>query len=77
MLRRIQLALTTALLVWSGIVIAQTSPGTPATPGAGSGPAANTAAGSGLNWLWIIVVLAVIAAAIWYFMRGRRSGTSL
>ena len=25
----------------------------------------------GMNWLWLFIVAAVIAAAIWYFMRGR------
>ena len=70
MLKKIQVsALTTTLLVWSTLALAQTSPGTPAAPGAGT--TTDTAAGSGLNWLWIIIVLAIIAAAIWYFMKGR------
>ena len=24
---------------------------------------------SGLGWLWAIIILALIAAAVWYFMR--------
>ncbi len=76
MLKKIQVAaLTTTLLAWSALALAQTSPGTPAAPGAGT--ATDTAAGSGMNWLWIIIVLAIIAAAIWYFMRGRRRGTGV
>lgn len=26
---------------------------------------------AGLNWLWILIVIVVIAAVAWYFMRGR------
>ena len=76
MLKKVQVsALTTSLLVWSALALAQTSPSTPAAPGAGT--TTSTAAGSGMNWLWIIIVLAIIAAAVWYFMRRRRSGTGL
>ena len=76
MLKKVQLsALTTVLLVWNAFAVAQTAPGTPAAPGAGT--TTDTTAGSGLNWLWIIIVLAIIAAAVWYFMRRRRSGTEL
>jgi hypothetical protein len=76
MLKKVQVsALTTPLLAWSTLALAQTSPGTPAAPGAGT--TTDTAAGSGMNWLWIIIVLAIIVAAIWYFMRGRRRGTGV
>ncbi len=76
MLKKVQVsALTTTLLAWSTLALAQTSPGTPAAPGAGT--TTDTAAGSGMNWLWIIIVLAIIVAAIWYFMRGRRRGTGV
>ena len=76
MLKKVQVsALTTPLLVWSALALAQTSPGTPAAPGAGT--TTTTTAGSGMNWLWIIIVLAIIIAAVWYFMRGRRRGTGL
>jgi hypothetical protein len=27
----------------------------------------------GLGWLWMIIVLALIAAAVWYFMNNSRS----
>jgi hypothetical protein len=76
MLKKVQVsALTTILLVWSALASAQTTPGTPAAPGAGT--TTTTTADSGMNWLWIIIVLAIIAAAVWYFMRRRRSGTGL
>jgi lysozyme family protein len=76
MLKKVQVsALTTTLLVWSALASAQTTPGTPAAPGAGT--TTTTTADSGMNWLWIIIVLAIIAAAVWYFMRRRRSGTGL
>ena len=76
MLKKVQVsALTTSLLVWSALASAQTTPGTPAAPGAGT--TTTTTADSGMNWLWIIIVLAIIAAAVWYFMRRRRSGTGV
>jgi LPXTG-motif cell wall-anchored protein len=76
MLKKVQVsALTTILLVWSALASAQTTPGTPAAPGAGT--TTTTTADSGMNWLWIIIVLAIIAGAVWYFMRRRRSGTGL
>jgi hypothetical protein len=76
MLKKVQVsALTTILLMWSALASAQTTPGTPAAPGAGT--TTTTTADSGMNWLWIIIVLAIIAAAVWYFMRRRRSGTGL
>ncbi len=74
MLKKVQVsALTTILLLWSAFALAQTSPGTPAAPGAGT----TTDTASGMNWLWIIIVLAIIAGAIWYFMKGRRRGTGV
>ena len=77
MLRTVQVStITTSLLAWSAIALAQTTPGTPAAPGSGTATATNPA-GAGTNWLWIIIVLALVAAAAWYFMRGRRSGPSL
>lgn len=27
----------------------------------------------GLGWLWVIIILALIAAAIWYFMNNSRA----
>ena len=38
-------------------------------------PAANTSGGMG--WIWIVLLLAVVGAAVWYFMfRNRPAGTS-
>jgi hypothetical protein len=58
-----------AFLFVSSVAYAQTT-GTPAptTPAADSG--------SGLNWLWILVILAIIAAAVWYFMKKRGATTA-
>ena len=69
--------LTMMLTVWSAIAMAQTSPGgTPGTPGGGttspSGTTPGTAAGEGMDWVWIIVAVVVIAALLFYFLgRGR------
>jgi uncharacterized protein YjbJ (UPF0337 family) len=43
----------------------------------GSAPAGGTSSG-GLSWLWIILALIVIGAAVWYFgfARNRSAGTS-
>jgi hypothetical protein len=53
------------LMATSSALATTTAPGT--APGATSGA---TGGGIGGYW-WAIVVLLVIAAAIWYFMRGR------
>jgi amino acid transporter len=51
--------------------LAQATP--PATPGSPAAPADD---GSGAPWLWIIIGLAILAALIWYFMRGRSRSTA-
>ncbi len=70
--------LTMILMAWSAIALAQTSPG--GSPGGGtSSPSGTTTsanpgdvAGSGINWLWIIVAVVVIAGLLFYFLgRGR------
>ncbi len=53
--------------------LAQATP--PATPGAPPAPAPADD-GSGASWLWIILGLAILAALIWYFMRGRSRSTA-
>jgi hypothetical protein len=59
-----------AFLFVSSAAYAQTT-GTPAptTP-----PLA--ADSSGVNWLWILIILAIVAAAIWYFTKKRRGATT-
>ena len=75
--------LTMMLTVWSAIAMAQTTPGgTPGTPGGGAtSPSGTTtganpggAAGEGMDWIWIIVAVVVIAALVFYFM-GRSRNT--
>lgn len=68
--------LTMMLTVWSAIAMAQTSPG--GTPGGGTtspgttGAAPGATAGEGIDWVWIIVAVVVIAALLYYFLgRGR------
>jgi hypothetical protein len=73
--------LTMMLTVWSTIAMAQTPPGgTPGTPGGGTtspsetttGATPGAAAGEGMDWVWIIVAVVVIAALLYYFLgRGR------
>ncbi len=53
--------------------LAQATP--PATPGSPAAPAP-AEDGSGAPWLWIILGLAILAALIWYFMRGRSRTTA-
>jgi hypothetical protein len=82
MLETLKVSLLTMMLTaWSAIAIAQTSPGgTPGTPGGGTaspsgtttGATPGTAAGEGMDWIWIIVAVVVIAALLYYFLgRGR------
>jgi hypothetical protein len=60
--------LTAMLMAWSTIAVAQTSPGG-ATPPAGT---TTDAAAGGMDWLWIIALVAVVAVVLFYFLgRGR------
>jgi hypothetical protein len=59
---------TLAFLLVSSVASAQTT--APAT----APPAAND--GGGMGWLGFLVLLALIGAAIWYFMRKRGSATT-
>jgi hypothetical protein len=66
MLNRLH-AFTIVTLAGVGEALAQ------ATPPAAPAPADD---GSGASWLWIILGLAILAALIWYFMRGRSQSTA-
>ena len=67
------------LMVWSTIVAAQTSPGGGTASPSGTTTSANPggAAGEGMDWIWIIVALVVIAGLLFYFLGRRRSGTGI
>ena len=71
MLRTVQ-ATAFMWLVIMGQALAQatTAPTTPA-PGPTTAPAATHTADGGMNWLWLLIIAALIAAAVWYFMRRR------
>ena len=60
-----------AFLFVSSVAYAQTT-GTPAP----TTPPPATDSGSSLSWLWILVLLAIIAAAVWYFMKKRGATTA-
>jgi hypothetical protein len=70
MLNRLH-AFTIVMLAAVNEALAQATP--PATPGSPPAPADD---GSGASWLWIIIGLAIVAALIWYFMRGRSRTTT-
>src|SRR5215213_786018 len=65
MLKTLQIS-TAATFVAVNEALAQTTPA-PATPAATDG---------GASWLWLIVVLAIVAAVAWYFLRGRSRTTT-
>ncbi|HZB62862.1 MAG TPA: hypothetical protein VE423_09345 [Microvirga sp.] len=71
--------LTMILMVWSTFVVAQTTPGGGTTSPSGTttstDPAA--AAGDGMDWIWIIVALAVVAGLLYYFLGRRRTDTRI
>jgi hypothetical protein len=60
-----------AFLLVSSVAYAQTT-GTPAP----TTPPPATDDGGWLGWLWLLVLLAIIGAAVWYFMKEKR-GTTL
>jgi len=70
MLDRFQVFATMTLIAVNE-ALAQTTP--PATPGS---PAAPATTDDGTPWLWIIIGLALLAAIVWYFMRGRSRTTA-
>ncbi|MBB4042204.1 hypothetical protein GGR34_003892 [Microvirga flocculans] len=59
-------SLAAMLTAWSGIVMAQTS----------SGGVPTGVPQSGMDWVWILVALIVVAALLFYFL-GRGRGTRL
>ncbi len=60
--------LTVMLMAWTSVALAQTTPGGAAPP---AGATTDTAAG-GMDWLWIIALVAVVAVVLFYFLgRGR------
>jgi hypothetical protein len=63
MLKTLQIS-TAATLVAVNEALAQTTPAAPAAPDGGA------------SWPWLIVLLAIIAAAAWYFLRGRSRTTT-
>ena len=71
--------LTMVLTVWSVAAMAQTSPGGGAASPSGTTTSANPggAAGQGMNWIWIIVAVVVVAGLLFYFLGRRRTGTRL
>ena len=70
--------LTMILTVWSAMAVAQTTPGGTTSP-SGTTTSANPggAAGEGMDWIWIIVALAVVAGLLFYFLGRRRTGTRI
>ncbi len=57
-----------ALFTASSALAQTTAPGTTA-PGAGAIGESGT---SRADWLWLIILVLLVAAAIWYFTKGRR-----
>lgn len=59
-------------ILMSAVMTAMTSPAYAQT--AAPAPAGGSTGGAG--WLWALLVLALVAAAVWYFLFRRRSATS-
>ena len=71
---------TTSAVLWTatlGSALAQQTnpaPPIPETGPAGSNSAAANAAATDFNWIWLSLVIAVVALAVWYVVRRRQSG---
>ena len=70
MLKQLQSLLPLLLLASGTEVFAQTTSETPAAPGSSS---TGTGMGGELNWLWILIAVAVVAALVWYFTKRRKT----
>jgi hypothetical protein len=72
--------LSTSAVLWTvtlGSALAQQTnpaPPIPETGPAGSNSAAANAAATDFNWIWLSLVIAVVALAVWYVVRRRQSG---
>ena len=72
--------LTTSAVLWTatlGSALAQQTnpaPPIPESGPAGSNSAAANAAATDFNWIWLSLVIAVVALAVWYVARRRQSG---
>lgn len=72
--------LTSIALLWAGTanqVLAQAmnpAPPIPETGPAGSNSTAANAAATDYNWVWLSLVVALLALAVWYVARRRQSG---
>jgi hypothetical protein len=66
--------LTMVLVAWSAVAMAQTPPG--GTPGTATPAPSATATGEGMDWLWIIGLIALVAVLLFYFL-GRNRGTRI
>jgi bacteriorhodopsin len=69
MLNKLHVFMIVTVAAVSEALAQATPPGSPPAPA----PADD---GSGASWLWIIIGLAILAAVIWYFMRGRSRTTT-
>ncbi len=72
--------LTMTALAWTGTasqVFAQATNPAPAikeTGPAGSNSSASNAAATDFNWVWLSLVVAVLALGLWYVARQRQAG---
>jgi hypothetical protein len=72
--------LAITVLFWTatlGTALAQATnpaPPIPETGPAGSNSSAANAAATDFNWIWLSLVIAVIALGVWYVARRRQSG---
>jgi heme/copper-type cytochrome/quinol oxidase subunit 2 len=59
-------------MLWTALALAQTAPGGSSPAGTATGANTGAATSESVNWVWIGLVVVVVAGALFYFVVRRR-----